>query len=195
MVVGRPGGCSAGAQLSARFHAMVDGWSITFEDVSVNVVDDESPGGIKQILRGVTGGVPAGSVVAVMGPTGSGKTTLLNALAHRGPAPTGEILFSGKRWSPELRRGIGFVEQDDIVIDELTVRESLHYMARLRLPRALDAAAKAARVDEIIAMLALGKAAYTKVAQISGGERKRLCIGQELLSSPKVLLELLYWLL
>eukprot|EP00968_Pinguiococcus_pyrenoidosus_P014445 scaffold1307_cov200-Pinguiococcus_pyrenoidosus.AAC.134 len=70
-----------------------------------------------------------------MGPSGAGKTTLLNALARRGPVTKGSISYGGRAWSKALKRRIAFVEQDDIVYPGLTVRQSVTFLARLRLPQ------------------------------------------------------------
>ena len=82
--------------------------------------------------------------------------------------------------------------QDDVVVAQLTVRQSLLFAAALRMGRSATADQQRARVDEVIEQLRLTKCADTIVGQagargISGGERKRLCIGTELLTKPRLL--------
>lgn len=92
-----------------------------------------------------------GELVAIMGPSGAGKTTLLSALSGRitrSTELTGDILVNS---SPvnirEYRQHIGFVEQDDILYETATVRESIMFSAMLRLPQVLSDSEKAARVS------------------------------------------------
>jgi len=97
-------------------------------------------------------------------------------------------LYNGKPWQANFRKVIGFVEQDDIVISSLTVRQSLTFTARLRLPGNWSMQRKRDRVDGLIASLNLDKCADTKIESISGGERKRLCIALECIVQPQLLL-------
>jgi len=164
----------------ARTVGMTTTWS------NVTVVRGENV-----CLSAASGAAKAGRLTALMGPSGSGKTTLLTSIAHRIPLTEGAVRFDGFAWSKALKRRVAFVEQDDVVYAELTVRESLTYLARLRL--GLDAAGTKARVDEVIRQLRLDACADTKVGSamqrgVSGGERKRVCIAQELLVEPAVIL-------
>jgi len=157
---------------------------LAFTNVIVGVND-------KVILRHVSGRVEPASMLALMGATGSGKTTLLSTLSNRLEAParlsaSSQILFSGRAWSKSLKRLVGFVEQDDVVIPELTVRQTLEFAARLRIPGE-DLRPKLARVDAVVKQLALVKCVGTKIKAMSGGERKRVCIAVELLASPRLL--------
>lgn len=79
-------------------------------------------------------------MLALMGPSGSGKTTLLNVLAHRlataGASVQGTMLTNGhKTVLDEFRRISSYVEQEDTLMGSLTVRETLHFAAKLSLPR------------------------------------------------------------
>eukprot|EP00941_MAST-03F_sp_MAST-3F-sp1_P001382 g1382.t1 len=151
----------------------------------------------REILCSISAYARPGEILAVMGATGSGKTTLLDSLAHRLSKALeykGKITYGNERFHKNLKRNIGFVEQDDIVISDLTLRESLYYMAELRLSDAeYTPAQKASRIEQVLSVLRLHKAADTKVGSIgdrgiSGGERKRLCIAQEMLVEPNCLL-------
>lgn len=131
-----------------------------------------------------------------MGPSGAGKTSLLNILAQRVRKFKGSILVNGKDDAKTLRQfrsASAFVQQDDVLIGNLTVREVLVYAAMLRLPTTMSWSEKSKRIQDVIDELGLTKCENTKVGVpgftkgISGGERKRLSIGIELLTSPSVL--------
>ena len=150
----------------------------------------------KPCLRSCSGDADEGSLTAVMGASGAGKTTLLNALSRRGPVTTGEIRYGatpGEPWSRRLKTQVGHVAQDDTVFEELTVREMLAFTAALRLDATPEERER--RTDAVLADLQLEKCADTIVGSsdavekrgISGGERKRLCVASELLSSPRLL--------
>ena len=141
------------------------------------------------ILDHVSGSVSRGELLAIMGPSGSGKTTLLNTLAGRDSRGevSGTVLINGERRTKHWRHLHGYVEQDEIMHQHLTVLETLTYSALLRLPRILPPVLKQQRIEKIMADLGLQSCAHTKVGLISGGERKRLSIAIELLHSPTFL--------
>ncbi|KAI3923373.1 hypothetical protein MKW98_026966 [Papaver atlanticum] len=148
----------------------------------------------KNILNGITGSASPGEVLALMGPSGSGKTTLLNLLSGRliESASGGSITYNDQQYSKSLKRRIGFVTQDDVLFPHLTVRETLTYAALLRLPKTLTKPHKAQRAVDIICDLGLERCQDTMIGGtfvrgISGGERKRVCIGNEILLNPSLL--------
>ncbi|XP_062182788.1 ABC transporter G family member 25-like [Phragmites australis] len=148
----------------------------------------------RTILKGVTGEARPGEVLAVLGPSGSGKSTLLSILGGRLPGRhAGTVLAGGRPPSRGVQRRTGFVAQDDVLHPHLTVRETLVFCAMLRLPRAATAAAKAAAAEAVIAELGLAACADTTVGNafvrgVSGGERKRVSIGHEMLVNPSLLI-------
>ncbi|KAI3997521.1 hypothetical protein MKX01_008128 [Papaver californicum] len=148
----------------------------------------------KDILNGITGSASPGEVLALMGPSGSGKTTLLNLLSGRliESASGGSITYNDQQYSKSLKRRIGFVTQDDVIFPHLTVRETLTYAALLRLPKTLTKQHKEQRAMDIICDLGLERCQDTMIGGsfvrgISGGERKRVCIGNEILLNPSLL--------
>ncbi|KAJ2755536.1 hypothetical protein IWQ56_006403, partial [Coemansia nantahalensis] len=150
----------------------------------------------RAILSNISGEVHAGETIAIIGSSGAGKTTLLNALSGRivGGRLSGRIQFYGARRDPSsFKRLSAYVQQDDIMHTRLTVRETLAYSARLRLPDSqYTPEQKEQRVSEILKKLRLEAAQNTQIGDantrgVSGGERKRVSIGTELLTNPNIL--------
>ena len=80
--------------------------------------------------------VEPGQVMAMMGPSGSGKTSLLSIIGARSKARVlGDVLYNGEPLKKDMKRRTGFVTQDDMLLSNLTVHETLVYAALLRLPR------------------------------------------------------------
>ncbi len=127
--------------------------------------------------------------VAILGESGAGKSTLLGALTGMNPASSGQVLLNGRPFYEEydyFRSHIGYVPQDDIVHKELTVYEVLEYSARLRLPSDFSEQELVQRVNEVIDELDLTARKHQYVKQLSGGQRKRVSIGVELLTKPSL---------
>jgi ABC-type multidrug transport system ATPase subunit len=119
---------------------------------------------------------------------GSGKTTLLNTLAGRAlSGVTGDIWFNKQRYDRRMKRKLAYVLQQDLFFQNLTVKQQLTYTALLRLPNDLSKADKLAQVEQIIDQLRIRKCANTPILLISGGEKKRVNIGTELLTNPSVI--------
>ncbi|GKB78451.1 ABC transporter G family member 9-like protein, partial [Tanacetum coccineum] len=147
----------------------------------------------KQILKGVTGMVSPGEMLAMLGPSGSGKTTLLTALGGRlGGKLGGTISYNGKPFNSIMKRNTGFVTQDDVLYPHLTVTETLVFTALLRLPKSLTKQQKVEQAEAVINQLGLTRCKTSIIGDalvrgISGGERKRVSIGQEMLINPSLL--------
>ena len=148
-------------------------------------------GGGLILLSEVSFTLPAGSMTAVVGPSGSGKSTLLNALTGRRPADEGRVILGGRDLyaSDEgLARRIGFVPQDDPVHEALSVRHALTAAARLRLPADASKNEIKANVERVAAELGLSDRLDTRVRALSGGQRKRVSVGYELVGEPQALI-------
>lgn len=147
----------------------------------------------KVILKGISGVVKPGEILAMLGPSGSGKTTLLTALGGRlGGKLDGNITYNNKTFSNSMKRNIGFVTQDDFLYPHLTVTETLVFTALLRLSNTFTRAEKIVQAEAVITQLELTKCKNSIVGGellrgVSGGERRRVSIGQELLINPSLL--------
>ncbi len=142
-----------------------------------------------RILQDVSLSIYPQEFVAVVGGSGSGKSTLLNALSGYRPANAGAVLLNGVdlyRNFNAYRNDLGYVPQDDLIHRELPVRRSLDYAARLRMPGDTSAAERQQRIEEVIDELDLRVAADRPVRALSGGQRKRVSIGVELLTRPSL---------
>lgn len=148
----------------------------------------------RTILNGITGMVSPGEMMAILGPSGSGKSTLLSVLAGRlHGRHSGTVLVNGKEMTKSVTRRTGFVTQDDVLYPHLTVRETLVFCALLRLPRTVARAEKVRAAEAVMVELGLDKCADTVIGNafvrgVSGGERKRVSIGHEMLTRPSMLL-------
>ncbi|PWW76702.1 hypothetical protein C7212DRAFT_295001 [Tuber magnatum] len=152
----------------------------------------------KQILKDVAGAVNSGQVMAIMGPSGAGKTTFLDILARKNKRGVvgGDIYVNGTLVSDEeYREVIGFVDQEDTMMPTLTVYETILNSALLRLPREMNYQAKDRRVMEVMGQLGIlgikdqiiGTSEDNGLRGISGGEKRRVGIACELVTSPSVL--------
>jgi len=128
-----------------------------------------------------------------MGPSGSGKTTLISMLTSKIPKDEGRILINGQEEDlSHYRKLIGYVPQEDIMMRELTVHDVLLHSAYMRLPASLTRAQMTEKVLEIVDFLGLNSVMDSVVGDaerrgISGGQRKRVNIGMELVTDPSIL--------
>ncbi|CAN1171836.1 ABC transporter G family member 28 [Linum perenne] len=150
----------------------------------------------KHLLRCVTGKLSPGRVSAVMGPSGAGKTTFLSALTGKAPGchVSGMVLVNGKADPIQAyKKVIGFVPQDDIVHGNLTVEENLWFNASCRLSAKLPKPEKVLVVERVIESLGLQPVRDSLVGTvekrgISGGQRKRVNVGMEMVMEPSLLI-------
>jgi ABC-type multidrug transport system ATPase subunit len=142
----------------------------------------------RTLLDNISGQIHPGQITALMGPSGCGKTTLLNTLAGRAlSGVSGDIWFNDQRYDKAMKRRLAYVLQEDLFFGALTVKQQLTYTALLRLPNDLSKQDKLAQVEHVIDQLRIRKCANTPINLISGGEKKRVNIGTELLTNPSVI--------
>ncbi len=153
-------------------------------NLSSSVVDKD--GKKKTILDDISLVIEPGQLVALVGGSGSGKSTLMQSLLRINDFDSGEVYLNGddlrRNWAI-YRSQVGYVPQDDIIHHNLTVGEVLKYACKLRLPPDTNVNEE---VGKILEQVKLSHARNTLVRQLSGGERKCVSIGVELLADPKL---------
>lgn len=148
----------------------------------------------RSILSGVTFQMSSGSMCALMGASGAGKTTLLDVVSGRKSDGeiSGELTFNGHPRDKYFKRISAYVMQDDVFIPTLSVEETLTFSSMLRMPQGTAWARRKQRVEEMLEMLGLDHIRGTVVGDqvvrgISGGQRKRLSIGVEIIGLPTII--------
>nr|XP_019561522.2 ATP-binding cassette sub-family G member 1-like [Aedes albopictus]XP_019561523.2 ATP-binding cassette sub-family G member 1-like [Aedes albopictus]XP_019561524.2 ATP-binding cassette sub-family G member 1-like [Aedes albopictus]XP_019561526.2 ATP-binding cassette sub-family G member 1-like [Aedes albopictus]XP_029719913.1 ATP-binding cassette sub-family G member 1-like [Aedes albopictus]XP_029719914.1 ATP-binding cassette sub-family G member 1-like [Aedes albopictus]XP_029719915.1 ATP-bind len=161
--------------------------NLSFRKISYVVKGND--GKDKRLLQEISGCFQSGRLTGILGPSGAGKSTLLNILSgFKINNISGEILVNGVVINNQrYRREVTYTSQDVSMLGNLTVRESLDFAAELKLPKSVSAVVKSKTVSDTIRLLGLQKCANNSVHAISGGEKKRLSIGLELISNPKIM--------
>jgi ABC-type multidrug transport system ATPase subunit len=163
--------------------------SFAFDNVSYNLKG-------KQILSGISGAVHPGELLAIMGASGAGKTTFLDILARKNKigADSGDFYLNGEKVrDDEFRNVIGFVDQEDTLLPTLTVHETILDSALLRLPKEMSRKSKEQKVEDVERQLGIYHIRNQKIGSeesgrgISGGEKRRVGIACELVTSPSIL--------
>lgn len=197
---------SAGKEkMTARSIEEVRTVDIVLDKYSLNI-QKRNPLGRKSTLLSIVQPVSAkfqpGVLNVIMGPSGSGKTSLLNQLAGRLHStytteyqPSGSMLINGAIPSEAVVRSIfSYVcQDDDALLPSLTVRETLRFAAGLRLPTWMSKEEKQQRAESVLLKMGLRDCADNLIGGelvkgISGGEKRRVTIGIQILSDPRVLL-------
>ena len=149
----------------------------------------------KKLLENISLTIYPTEFVGLMGPSGAGKTTLMNILNGYTPPTAGQVLINGQDLYSHYQQfagQFGYVPQDDIIHRDLTVGEALYYTARLRLPPDFTESAIRDRIAGVLKQLGLEGTENVLIGSpekkgISGGQRKRVNLAQELLTDPSVL--------
>uniref|UniRef100_U5ERX5 Putative the eye pigment transporter n=1 Tax=Corethrella appendiculata TaxID=1370023 RepID=U5ERX5_9DIPT len=145
--------------------------------------------GKKKLLENVSGKFKPGRLVGILGPSGAGKSSLLNILSGFKQAfVAGTILVNNELVNfQKFRQNSAYISQDVQMLENLSVIESLDFAADLKLSSQTCEMAKRKIVNDIIKILGLEKCTHNMVAKLSGGERKRLSIGLELVTDPQIM--------
>mmetsp|Transcript_94370 Transcript_94370/g.197152 ORF Transcript_94370/g.197152 Transcript_94370/m.197152 type:complete len:821 (-) Transcript_94370:251-2713(-) len=163
--------------------------SVEFENLGLDLKSG------KRVLNGVTGAFDSGKMCAIMGPSGAGKTTFMNTLCGKATYGNmvGTMKINGRKTDPrDLRSFMGFVPQDDIVHQDLTVREQIFFSAKLRGSRKLSHRRCEFITEDVLNVMQIDHIQNSIVGSvesrgISGGQRKRVNIGLELAAEPTLL--------
>lgn len=161
------------------------------QGVRIDVDNISKKAGLRNlILKDISFTIYPGELVGILGPSGSGKSTLLKSLNGLIKAEHGKAYINGLEIHSnfdKLRRFIGYVPQDDIIHKTLSIYKSLYYTALLRLPPNTDKKVISARLEQVLDILSLKDRKNTKIGNLSGGQRKRVSIGVELITSPPLI--------
>lgn len=151
----------------------------------------------KTILDGISGIAHPGEITAIMGASGAGKTSFLDILARKNKRgqTAGDFFVNGEKVTDtEFKSVVGFVDQEDTMLPTLTVHETILTSALLRLPRGMGRAAKEQRAIEVEKQLGIYHIRDSLIGSeegkgrgISGGEKRRVGIACELVTSPSIL--------
>ncbi|KAJ1267988.1 hypothetical protein BS78_07G101800 [Paspalum vaginatum] len=176
------------------------GQGLEFKELSYSVIKKQKKDGIKvkkevYLLNDISGQALRGQVTAILGPSGAGKSTFLDALAGRIAKGSleGSVSIDGRPVTTSYMKQISsYVMQDDQLFPMLTVLETLRFAAEVRLPPSLSRAEKLKRVWELIEQLGLQTTAHTYIGDegirgVSGGERRRVSIGIDIIHKPSLL--------
>ena len=142
------------------------------------------------LLREISARIPQGHLCAILGPSGCGKSTLLKVIAGVREPDEGAVQWQGRNLAEEQDldpNEIGYVPQFSIAYDLLTVAESIETALRLRVG-GLNDEELSRRVGHIMSDVGLSEIADRRVAVLSGGQKRRLALGLEMVSSPVLLL-------
>ncbi|KAL1380614.1 hypothetical protein pipiens_001407 [Culex pipiens pipiens] len=160
---------------------------LSFSGISYTIARRHGP---KQVLDQLSGTFRSGRLASIIGPSGAGKTSLLNVLGGFRPRDVrGSILLNDQELSVgSYRAKVAYNTQQIALLPNITVKETLEFAVDLRTRYGKSKVRKRKTVEDVIALLGLDKCAHSQVRVISGGERKRLSIAQELISEPKIML-------
>ncbi|KAK2374038.1 Cystathionine gamma-synthase [Trifolium repens] len=168
--------------------------SLTYTVIKKKKIDGNWSNEDVDLLHDITGYAPKGSITAVMGPSGAGKSTLLDGLAGRIASGSlkGKVSLDGNSVNASLiKRTSAYIMQEDRLFPMLTVYETLMFAADFRLGP-LSVVDKMQRVEKLIEQLGLSYSRNTYIGDegtrgISGGERRRVSIGVDIIHGPSLL--------
>lgn len=156
------------------------------------VIEQHKFSGNKIALRDIEIYEESGTLFGIMGGSGAGKTTLLNVMSGLEKSPSARIELNGNNIHSKVARGnVGYIPQDDLLMEELSVYQNLYYNAKLCNSEWSETEI-IKRVIKVLDDLGLSGIRDIKVGnalnkKISGGQRKRLNIALELIREPEVL--------
>ncbi len=147
-------------------------------------------GGRIRLLDDITFQIKPGELVGVLGPSGAGKSTLLGCLSGMKNADGGKVRINRLDVATNyeyLKQNIGYVPQDDIIHLQLTPQKTFEYVSRLRLPKDTSFEERRSRIEKTLSLLELAGRRDLPIHKLSGGQRKRVSLGVELLTEPNLI--------
>ena len=163
--------------------------SISGIQLSVSNLGKRVDHGRKSILSDVNFNLESNEFIAIVGGSGAGKSTLLKALGGYDQDYQGSVMYNGiplRKYYGILKNIIGYVPQEDIVYENLTLRKMLYYTAEMKMPKGTTSQEINARIQEVLSLVELSEHQNTMIRSLSGGQKKRASIAVELLADPGV---------
>jgi ABC-type multidrug transport system ATPase subunit len=176
--------------------ALTRGWrfgnvELLVRDVSYDVPGRGSSAPPQRILHAANLRIRPSEFVAIIGANGSGKSTLMNIMAGRAFPSEGAVMLNGCDLHanfPALKQDIAFVPQQDVLHEQLTLRQALDYAARLRLPPDTTVEQRHAAVNDAARNVDLLDRLDQRIGAFSGGQKKCASLASEILNRPSLLL-------
>ncbi|KAI9097396.1 ABC-2 type transporter-domain-containing protein [Phlyctochytrium arcticum] len=189
---GLVGSGNASVKSGAPKEKIIQAEPFTWKHINYTVPTKDGP---KQLLHDVSGYVRPGELTALMGSSGAGKTTLIDAITQRKTIGTleGQIYVGKYPQNDRFKRMTAYCEQMDVHNPNSTVREALQFSALLRQDESIPIPEKYAFVEKVLELLELDGLADATIGEPASGvglsmeQRKRVTIGVELVSKPKIL--------
>ncbi|XP_027120796.2 ABC transporter G family member STR-like [Coffea arabica] len=179
---------------------LIPGQGLEFNNLSYSVMKKQKKDGVwitkeAYLLNDISGQAMRGEIMAIMGPSGAGKSTILDALAGRIAQGSleGSVRIDGKPVTTSYMKMVSsYVMQDDQLFPMLTVFETFMFAAEVRLPPSMSRSEKKKRVYDLLDQLGLTSTAHTYIGDegrrgVSGGERRRVSIGIDIIHKPSLL--------
>ena len=141
------------------------------------------------LLNNISIAIPPRKFVALVGGSGAGKSTLMDALNGLRPAQQGKVFYNGQDYYRNVSAFctlLGYVPQNDIVHNDLTVERALYYAARFRLPSDFTDEQIEQRIKDVLEDVEMTARRTLLIKKLSGGQRKRVSIALELLANPGI---------
>jgi ABC-type multidrug transport system ATPase subunit len=159
--------------------------------VSYDVRSRQARGVPSRILEGANLRILPCEFVAIIGANGSGKSTLMNIMAGRMPPSEGTVLLNNCDLHANfeaVKQDIAFVPQQDVLHEQLTLRQALDYTAQLRLPPDTTVEQRHAAVIDAVRSVDLLDRLDQRIGTLSGGQKKCASLASEILNRPSLLL-------
>ena len=166
------------------YKSSTDGTRVTMHNVSRTI---NIKGQKRYILRDVNLTVEPNEFIAIIGGSGAGKSTVMNAMSGFEQATSGNVYVNDidlyKNYQT-LKNIIGYVPQQDIIYDNITLIKMLEYSAKLRMPQDISTQERNKRIRDVLKMVELEEHKDKFIRSLSGGQKKRASIAVELLADP-----------
>lgn len=146
--------------------------------------------GKKTILDHVNLEIESGEFVAIVGGSGAGKTTLMNTISCHDRQYTGTVMYNGENIAEhfeEYKRQIGYVPQENVIYENLTLERMLYYSAKIKMEDNPSREVIESSIAKVLRLVKLEGHEKTMVRKLSGGQKKRASIAVELLGDPRIL--------